>query len=248
MMKRLQDKVALVTGGTSGIGAGVAKAFALEGASVILVGRNCSKGNHIAEDIMTLVGTRHVAFIECDVTSPQQIRKLQDAIQERYGRIDILFNNAGILLTRALDEISEDDWEKVFYTNVKAAMDMTRAFMPMLCQAHGTVINNASVAGMHSHTEGRRAYLYASSKAALIQFSKLCALNYAKEVRVNCVCPGIIDTPIYTNRDYSRFANIPMGRVGTVEELANVVTFLASDEAAYMTGVVLPVDGGSALV
>lgn len=243
----LAGKIALVTGGTSGIGRAVAIRLAQQGASVIIVGRNCEFGNRLVKEITSEYGNCSL-FIRCDVCSSTDIVNLYKRINEDYGRLDFLFNNAGILLTAALDEIDHENWEKIYTTNVEAVINITRTFMPMLQKSHGNIVNNASVAGMHSHTEGRRAYLYASSKAALIQFSKLCALNYAKEVRVNCICPGIIDTPIYINRDYSRFSGIPMGRVGTAEEVANVVVFLASDEASYLTGLVMPVDGGSALV
>ena len=123
-------------------------------------------------------------------------------------------------------------------------MNMTKYFMPMLEKTGGTALNNASIAGIY--TVGQRAYLYATSKAALIKFTQLCALNYAGRVRVNCVCPGLIDTEIYTNRDFSRFS-IPMGRVGTPEEVAKAALFLMSEDASYITGAVLTVDGGALL-
>lgn len=246
-MGRLAGKIALVTGGTSGIGQAVAELFAVEGARVLIVGRNNIKGNAFAEKVNRHLDWHAVEFFHCDVTELSAIDELYKFVCKEYGKIDILFNNAGVLITKALDEITLDDWNKVYNTNVRATVAMTKKFIDMLCAVGGSIVNNASVAGMHSHTEGRRAYLYASSKAALIQFTKLCALNYANKIRVNCVCPGIIDTPIYTNRDYSRFKGIPMGRVGKPEELAEVVLFLVSNEASYLTGVILPVDGGSSL-
>lgn len=246
-MNRLNGKIALITGGTSGIGEAVAKLFAHEGAKVVLVGRNDRKGQAIVRKINEEQDCEASVFFHCDVTDLLEINALYEFVRDKYERIDILFNNAGVLITRSLDEITLEDWNVVYDTNVKATVAMTKKFIAMLQAAKGTIVNNASVAGMHSHTEGRRAYLYASSKAALIQFTKLCALNYAREVRINCVCPGIIDTPIYENRDYSRFSGIPMGRVGTPDEMAKVVLFLASEDASYLTGVVLPVDGGSSL-
>lgn len=246
-MRRLNGKIALITGGTSGIGEAVAKLFAVEGAAVILAGRNDKKGQAIVQKINEEQEKEVCIFFHCDVTNVLEIDALHQFICNKYGKIDILFNNAGVLITRSLEEITLEDWNVVYDTNVKATVAMTKKFIEILRNAKGTIVNNASVAGMHSHTEGRRAYLYASSKAALIQFTKLCALNYAKEIRINCVCPGIIDTPIYENRDYSRFSRIPMGRVGTPEEMAKVVLFLASEDASYLTGVVLPVDGGSSL-
>lgn len=244
---KLDGKISLITGGTSGIGAKTAMLFADEGSKVVLVGRNDTKGMLIVQEINKKHGGDGASFFHCDVTEREDVVQLHEFIQKKYGRLNILFNNAGVLITKSLDEITLDDWNTVYDTNVKASAMMTSIFIEMLRESKGTIVNNASVAGMHSHTEGRRAYLYASSKAALIQFTKLCALNYAKEVRINCVCPGIIDTPIYTNRDYSRFSGIPMGRVGQAEELAKVVLFLVSDDASYVTGAVLPVDGGSSL-
>lgn len=245
-MQRLDNKIALVTGGYSGIGAASVRLFAEEGAVVVFVGRSESKG--IAYEKELVNDGLNVHFYKCDVADKHELAGLKEYIADNFGRLDILFNNAGILVTCALEEIDNSAWEMVYKTNVEAVMNMTKIFMPLLKKTNGNIVNNASVAGMHSHTEGRKAYLYASSKAALIQFSKLCALNYAPNVRVNCICPGIIDTPIYTNRDYSRFSGIPMGRVGTVDEVANVVLFLASSEASYLTGLVMPIDGGSALV
>lgn len=247
-MKRFEGKVALITGGTSGIGCAVAERLAKEGAEVIISARNIERGRASINHIMEKNISGNIEFFPCDVCQQEHIDKLYDHVCTKYGRVDVLFNNAGVLITCLLEEINQEQIDLVYKTNVEAAINMTRKFMPMLQDVKGNIINNASVAGMHSHTEGRKAYLYASSKAALIQFSKLCALNYAGTVRVNCICPGIIDTPIYTNRDYSRFTGIPMGRVGKAEEVANVVAFLASGEASYLTGLVMPIDGGSALV
>ena len=243
-MKRFINKVVLITGGTSGIGSAVAERMAKEGAQLIIIGRYVEAGEKLSNNI----GGYVIDFIRCDVCNIEDLELVYRYVCEKYGKLDFLFNNAGILVTCALEEIDNFIWEKVYKTNVEAVMNITRMFMPLLKKANGNIVNNASVAGMHSHTEGRKAYLYASSKAAMIQFSKLCALNYAPRVRVNCICPGIIDTPIYTNRDYSRFSDIPMERVGTVDEVANVVLFLASSEASYLTGLVMPIDGGSALI
>lgn len=246
-MGKLQGKIALITGGTSGIGAATAERMIQEGATVIIVGRNIDRGKEVVQSIQSNYDEANIEFFVCDVCNVNEIDKLYNYVKKTYGKLDILFNNAGILLTCSLDEIKECDISLVYKTNLESVMLLTKVFMPMLQKTRGNIVNNASVAGMHSHTEGRKSYLYASAKASLIQFSKLCALNYAKDVRVNCICPGIIDTPIYTNKDYSRFNGIPMGRVGTVDEVANVVAFLVSEEASYLTGLVMPIDGGSAL-
>ena len=245
-MGRLAGKIALITGATSGIGRASARLFASEGAHVIAVGRDAERGETLAAEIEKK-HAGHVRFVRADVTDADDVARLLAVVQEELGRLDILFNNAGIFVTRAIDEIDDAAWERVFRTNTKAAMDMTAAFLPLLQRAKGAILNTASIGGLPYHIAGSKTYLYASSKAALIQFTKLCALNFAPDVRVNCLAPGITDTPIYTNRDFSRFSGIPMGRVADAFEVARAALFLVSDEASYITGAVLPVDGGASL-
>lgn len=241
-MGKLQDKIILITGATSGIGRAAALLFAAEGAQVIVVGRSRERGVDVVRRITEVGGG--AAFFAADIAQTEEIRALADTVESRYGRLDGLFNNAGVLITRNLDELDDAAWEEVYHTNVRGVMNMTKYFMPMLESSQGGVVNNASIAGIY--TVGQRAYLYATSKAALIKFTQLCALNYAGRVRVNCLCPGLIDTEIYTNRDFSRFS-IPMGRVGTPEEVAKAALFLMSEDASYITGAVLTVDGGALL-
>ena len=243
-MGKLDGKLAIITGATSGIGAATARMFAKEGAKVILLGRNTERGNKIVQVIQEEAGDAE--FYVCDVSSEESVENVYQQILKKWNHVDILFNNAGILLTSTLENITDDDWHKSFATNVDGAMHMVRRFHSIM--HGGVVINDSSTSGMESYTTGRSQYMYASSKAALIKFTKLCALNLAPDIRVNCICPGIIDTEIYTNRDYSRFEGmIPMNRVGSPQEVAKVVTFLASDEASYITGAVIPIDGGSSL-
>ena len=239
-MGRLAGKTALITGATSGIGHASAQLFASEGAHVIAVGRDVERGETLAAE-MEKKHAGHVRFVRADVTDADDVARLLAVVQEEFGRLDILFNNAGIFVTRAIDEIDDAAWERVFRTNTKAAMDMTAAFLPLLQRAKGAILNTASIGGLPYHIAGSKTYLYASSKAALIQFTKLCALNFAPDVRVNCLAPGI------TNRDFSRFSGIPMGRVADALEVARAALFLVSDEASYITGAVLPVDGGASL-
>lgn len=245
-MKKLEGKVALITGATSGIGASCAELLAFEGAKVVLTGRNQEHGQRIENQIKKAGGEAY--FIRCDVTDEKNIMDMRSEIKERYGRLDILFNNAGILITGTLEDISEEEWQKTYDVNVKGYFLVTKYFIKMLQETRGVIVNDASVTGLPTFVQGRASYMYSSSKAAVIQFTKLCALNYAREVRVNCICPGIVDTPIYTNRDFSRFDDkIPMGRVAEPEEIAKVVLFLVSDDASYITGVALPIDGGMAI-
>lgn len=221
----LEGKIALVSGGTHGIGKAVVSLFEKEGAKCFSFGHN-----------------------EYDISKEEEIKKLYNFINEKYGKIDILVNNAGIYPSKQLEEITEEDIQKTFAINVNAVMLMCKYFIPLLEKNNGVIVNNASIAGMQSFIEGKGSYIYASSKAALIQFSKLLAKNYAKKVRVNCVCPGIIDTPIFENRDFSRYENIiPMGRVGKDTEVAEAILFLASKKASYITGTTLTIDGGMSL-
>lgn len=242
---KLQDKVALITGATSGIGRAAAETFAHEGAKVVVTGRNEKRGHEVVAEIDANGG--QAEFFATDVTKKDAIDSLFEYVESKYGRLDILFNNAGVFVTAALEEITEEMWDSVYATNVKSMMLMTQRFEGMLRENHGTILNNASIGGLDGHTIGRKEYIYASSKAAAIKFSRLCALNMAPDVRVNCICPGITDTPIYTNRDFSRFKGIPMERVASPEEIAKAALFLVSDDASYITGVTLPVDGGASL-
>jgi len=244
-MGRFEGKTAVITGATSGIGRETAKVLAAEGMRVFLVGRNTERGTKLEQEVLEKGG--QAVFLSCDVSKEEEVKKLKDAVAMQTEHLDLLFNNAGILLAASLEEQTAEDWHETFAVNLDSAMYMTKAFREML--EGGCIVNDASTSGMESYTAGRTQYMYAGSKAALIKFSKLCALNLAPKTRVNCICPGIIDTGIYTNRDFSRFdGKIPMGRIGQAEEVAKLVAFLASEDAAYITGTVIPIDGGSSLL
>ncbi len=236
-------KVALVTGGTSGIGEACVKELALEGAVVLFTGRNSEKGKKIET---SCINEGHkVEFYPLDVQEEGKIEKLKEHIITQYGKLDILVNNAGIYPKfNPLETTKSNDWEEVLSTNLIALMSVTRVAMPLLENACGTIINIGSVAGMQSFASGQ-GYAYAASKAAVIQFTRMMAKVYAKKVRINCVCPGVIDTPLYFSLDREKMASkIPIGRVGEAEEIAKVVAFLASDSASYICGAVIPIDGG----
>lgn len=246
MVQRFEGKKILVTGATSGIGRETAKAFAREGAFVIAVGRDEARGEAVVKGISENGGT--AAFFRCDVSDPGEVRDLKRKLEKQEIQIDVLVNNAGIFITQALEEIDPDDWARSFRVNVDGVMHMSRTFMADLKKGKGCIVNNASVSGMDSFTSGTKNYMYGASKSAMIKFSKLCALNYAPEVRVNIVCPGIVDTEIFENRDFSRFDGvIPMGYISKPEQVAKAILFLASEDADYITGAVLPVDGGMSL-
>ncbi len=245
-MDRFKGKTVLITGATSGIGRAVAVAFAGESANVIAVGRNEERGKAVLDNLTAFSGNHR--FCKCDITNEQDVLTLKEYLDKQRVSVDILVNNAGVFITQALEDIKYDDWVKSFETNVNGAMLMTKVFIQDLKNNKGCIVNNASVSGLDIFTSGTKNYMYGASKSALIKFSKLCALNYAPEVRVNVVCPGIVDTEIFENRDFSRFDGvIPMGYISKPEQIAKVILFLASEEADYITGAVLPVDGGMSL-
>ena len=160
----------------------------------------------------------------------------------------MLFNNAGILLTGSLEELTDEEWDRSYDVNVKATMHMCKAFMPMLKKSKGVILNNASINGLHSYIKGRRSYMYATSKAANIQLTKYLAKNYAPDVRVNAICPGMTETNLFTNRDFSRFKDVNLlGRMADPMEIAKVAVFLLSEDSSFMTGSVVVVDGGETI-
>lgn len=245
-LKRFQGKNVIVTGATSGIGKATALLLAKEGANVIAVGRNEKRGRDVCKEISNLGGK--ALFFQCDLSKEEKVKELYAKIEEQFESIDLLFNNAGIWITEPLENISEEMVMTVFSSDFNSVLFMTKYFIPMLKKKHGVIINNASMGGLEGYTSGSKQYLYHSSKAAAIKFSKLTAKNYATEIRVNCICPGLIDTEIYENRDFSRFYDvIPMKRMGEAEEVAKLVAFLASEDASYITGAVIPIDGGASL-
>lgn len=246
-MKKFENKVAVVTGATSGIGAAAAQKFAQEGAYVILVGRNEAKGQALQEKICMDGG--NAKFIRCDVSVESDVVVLAHQIEQLFGKVDVLFNNAGVMLpSMEIERMPVDDWQRTFEINITGMFFVTRYLKPLIVKAKGCIINNGSIAGMQHYAAGR-SYAYSASKAAVIQFSHQMAKNYGEEgVRVNCICPGIIDTPILGDRDRKVYAQrIPLGYVAQPEEVAKVVVFLASEDANYLTGVVLPIDGGASL-
>ena len=168
-MGKLQDKIILITGATSGIGRAAALLFAAEGAQVIVVGRSKERGDDVVRRITEAGGSAE--FFACDIARTAEIRALADTVMERYGRLDGLFNNAGVLITRNLEELDDEAWEEVYHTNVRGVMNMTKYFMPMLESAQGVIVNNASIDGLR--TVGKRSYLYATSKAAMIKCTQL---------------------------------------------------------------------------
>ena len=246
-MKKLDEKVVVITGATSGIGEASAKLFAHNGAKVVVSGRSVERGEQIVKEIKNDGG--NATFIQCDTCVEEDAKSLIEKAICAYGRLDILFNNAGVMLpSMEVERMPVEEWRTTFDTNITGYFLVTRYAKPYLLESKGVILNTASVAGMQHYAAGR-SYAYSASKAAVIQFSHQMAKNYGEEgIRVNCICPGIIQTPMLHGRDPKIYEDrIPLGRVGTSEDVAKAALFLVSDDAAYLTGVVLPVDGGASL-
>ena len=240
---RYKNKIVVITGATSGIGESIARMYSIEGAIVVLLGRNENKGLKLQKDIKNSI------FYKCNVVNVDEIESIYNKIIFEFNGIDILVNNAGIMLdSKELDELDFEDWKKTFDINVNGIFNVTKVFIRSIVDRKGCIINNASIAGMHSYVVGKT-YAYSASKAAVIQFTRQIALNYAVNgIRVNCICPGIVDTPILGNRNRETYAKrVPLGYIAKPEDIAKVVLFLSSDDAKYLTGVVLPIDGGLSL-
>lgn len=245
-MNNLNNKIALITGATSGIGKACADRFSLAGATVIISGRNREKGLQIMSDIIANSGVSD--FVELDITNDRSIDFAYDYIEKKYGKLDILVNNAGEYpLTPNFEDMTRDFCNQLFDTNISGTMMVTKKFLNMLIENHGNILNNASVAGLEFYNSGG-AYAYSASKSSIIKFTKLLAKKYGKNIRVNCICPGVIRTPIFKNFDESRYiSSIPMGRVGEPEDVAKVANFLVSDDAGYINGSVITIDGGQSI-
>ena len=250
MTDRLKGKVAFVTGASMGIGAATAKRFAAEGATVVICGRRKEPLQQVVDEIKAAGGNAEA--VQADVGVEAQIVGAIEAAAKRHGRLDIVVNNAAAYTWGALTEMSTEDWHANFTTSVDGTFWGTRTAMRLMQEHGGAIINLSSICG----TLGTAMMSgYSAAKAAIINFSRAAAAEGAKaKIRVNVVIPAIIETPATagmladpaTRRGTEQI--IPMGRVGQPEELANAILFLASDEASYVTGAALPVDGGRAAV
>ncbi len=246
MSIELQDKIALVTGSSSGIGAAIAKELASAGATVALHFRSNPDGvNQVAADIRDAGGS--CVVFQADVSDSGEAAELVKAVQKEFGRIDILVNNAGTTRDTLLMTMKEDDWDAVIDTNLKSVYLITRAAVRgMLKRRSGRIINITSVVGLAGQAGQSN---YAASKAGIIGFTKSLAREIgSRSITVNAVAPGFIPTALTdVLNDEQREAAIgatPLGRLGTVEEVAWAVAVLASDRSSFITGQVLSVDGG----
>ena len=250
---RFEGKVALITGGNSGIGEATAVRMAAEGARVAIVARDRARGEELASQIGQKGG--EAAFFEADVTQEDAVKRMIDAVVERFGRIDVLVNNAGIINFGSVLTADVDEWDTLMATNVRSVFLVSRYALPHMIDAGGgSVINLGSNLGLIG-TRGAAAYV--TSKGAVVQLTRAMALDHVDSgIRVNCVCPGTIDTPLVQRQRVGRTEEQlrqsderlkqrhPIGRMGTPEEVASVIAFLASDEASFVTGSCYSVDGG----
>jgi 2-keto-3-deoxy-L-fuconate dehydrogenase len=240
---RLDNRVALVTGGASGIGEATCRTFADAGASVIAVDIDRPRLEALAQ------GAPGILPRICDITDERAVASLFAAIE----RLDILVNNAGIGLVGGIEETSIDDFRRLFLVNVEGMFLVTRAAMPLLKASHGVVVNIGSVAGL---VAVKKRFAYCATKGAVVAMTRQIAGDYAGQIRVNCICPGTVDTPFveaylekYHKHEKEKVRaelnqRQPIGRLGKPQEIADLALYLASDEAAFVHGAAVAIDGG----
>ena len=255
-MGKLSNKVAIITGATSGIGKATALLFAEEGADLVITGRRVELGQRLENEI-TQGGVRCV-FVEADHTQAGDCSRVVERTLSEFGRVDILFNNAGIVTSGTAETTSEEVWNDTLAINVTAVWRMCKLVIPhMKRRGGGAIVNNGSD---WSVVAGRDAFPYVMSKGAVAMMTKAMALDYAREnIRVNAVCPGDTFVDRWLEKGYFEGSDpvtieeairesstyIPMGRFGKPEEIAQAVLFLASDDSSFVTGHLLLVDGGN---
>jgi meso-butanediol dehydrogenase/(S,S)-butanediol dehydrogenase/diacetyl reductase len=253
---RFVDKNILVTGGAQGIGRAIATAFYDEGANLLLADLNKDKIETTANEISTR-GNNQVRFTGCDVRSEDSVRSAFGYLMSELGHIDILINNAGTITMRKTADLTVEDWDSNMDVNAKGTFLCTREAIPLMLElGGGVIVNTASQAGKRGYPLFSH---YCASKAAVINFSRAVAVEYAPKIRINCVCPGIVNTDMM-EREYAWeeamtgepkeairtrwMSGIPMGRFQEPEDVAGVVLFLASEAASEMTGQAINVTGG----
>jgi NAD(P)-dependent dehydrogenase (short-subunit alcohol dehydrogenase family) len=248
---RLAEKVALITGATSGIGRATALLFAEEGARLMLTGRNEARGREVAEEISGKGGK--AIFLRSDVRVAADCRSAVEETLRAFGRLDILFNNAGVFYPRTVPDCTEEEWDLTVDTSLKGAFLMSKYALPgMIARGSGVIIHNSSGWGI---VGGDAAAAYCAAKGGMVLLTKAMAIDHGRQgIRVNCLCPGDVDTPMLPDdarqrgMDWEAYkagaANRPLGRIGTAEEIAKAALFLACDDSSFMTGAALVVDGG----
>lgn len=250
-MLKLNEKVALITGGTTGIGYSTALLFLQNGAKVVITGRTRESGGEAIRKLRRQ-GFKACSFIQGDVSKPADAERMIKETIRLYGKIDVLFNNAGIWISGAAERTSEADWDKVIGINLKGCFLCSKYAIPHLKKTKGVIINTASCDGLVGEPD---AVAYCASKGGVVLLTKAMALDCAKYgVRVNCVCPGyvltrMLEVDLPQGMSIDEYIGIiskehPIERIAEPEEIARAVLFLASEDSSFVTGVALPVDGG----
>lgn len=248
-MRRLDGKKAIVTGGTRGIGKAIAILFAEQGADIAIFGTNEERGREAIEalNLKKVLPTQKFIFYKVDVSSHQEVNETTNKVLNEFEHVDILVNSAGITRDKLLMKMEEEDWDTVLDVNLKSVYNTSHILVrPMMKRKYGRIINITSVIGLTGNAGQSN---YAASKAGMIGFTKSLAKEVAsRNIAINCIAPGFIDTDMTGQLTEAQketiLKQVPMGRLGSAREIANAALFLASDEASYITGQVLTVDGG----
>lgn len=241
---KLEGKVAIITGATAGIGRVCALQFAKEGAKVVAAGRNAAKGESVVEDIKAAGG--EAIFVQTDMTKEEDMDNLLKATIDTYGKLDILYNNAGIAYSAPLAQYDQEKFDELLNVDLRAPYIMCKKTMPYLIESNGNILNTSSISGLKAQHNG---YAYNAAKTALIRITQILALEFAPVgVRANAICPGVTKTDILSTVAPEQMvqlaAAIPMGHLGEPEEIAKASVFMVSNDASYMTGQAIAIDGG----
>ncbi|MES2564650.1 MAG: glucose 1-dehydrogenase [Pseudomonadota bacterium] len=246
----LEGRVSVITGGATGLGLNMAIGLAEAGSSIVIASRKLAACEEAAQEIEK-TGAKALA-VACDVTKPDQVTAMKDAVMKRFGRVDVLVNNAGRAWVAAPEDMPPDRWQQVFDLNITGPFLCAQALgREMIKVKRGKIINIASIAGMVGRNP--RAYssiAYGSSKGALVNFTRDLAVKWAQHnIQVNCICPGFFVTPLnqklYEQNKENIDRDIPLGRTGGPDDLKGMAVLMASDASNFMTGAIVPVDGGA---
>ncbi len=249
-MTRLAGKVALITGGGTGIGHATALAFAREAAKVAVVGRRLEKLLEVVKEIKAAGGD--AIAVSCDVSRAADVQGAVRKVVETFGRLNTVVNNAGVLHVSTIEEILEDEWDRLIDANLKGPFLMCRAALPEFRKAGGgAIVNVGSVLGLVAM---KKRAAYCASKGGVTLLTKAIAIDHGHEnIRANCICPSIVETELVSQLfntpdgdrvKRERLATIPLGRMGRPEDIAELAVYLASDESSWLTGAAIPIDGG----